>query len=385
VHCKTKLYKDFIKEYLEVNLVPARRLALFAAIFYLLFSGLDAYLSGSITSDLVKTRLVFTSLLFFITVLSLLKIFQLHWQKIFALFVIVGGIGVIVFTTYIHCPLKSLYAQGLLLVIFYGYTMNRLLLVPATIVGLTITTIYMISVVNCTEISQQTMITSFFFQVAVNLFGIINIYQRQRLLFNEFKHRVKEKDNSKQINKLNKKLLHLNKKLNDQASKDGLTGIANRRYFDEYLDKLILNCHNESSTMSLIMLDIDFFKQYNDYYGHLKGDQCLVQIAKLMVENLEGSNGMAARYGGEEFCMLLPNTGSKQATVIVENFKNGLQKLRIQHQDSKISPFITASYGLISVENNFHSISAKKVINFADSCLYKSKNEGRNKITTSII
>lgn len=376
---QSKLYKSFKKDYRTSNLPLARKLALFAASFYMFFSVLDIILLNSSMNQLVKVRAITTIILFFIISLTYLNTFKKHWQKLFCLFVIVAGIGIIIMSSYLECPLKTLYSQGLLLVIFYGYTMNRLLLIPATIAGISVTIIYSIILFNTPEIGPLTTMTSLSFQVAANIFGIFNIAYKQRILFKEYVLEQKDINQSKKMSSLNKKLITLNKKLNDLASTDGLTGIANRRHFDETLNQFIHNSQLEKTPLTLIMLDIDYFKLYNDFYGHVKGDECLKSIAQILQHSTQGSNGLVARFGGEEFTIILPNTDYKKAIITVKAIISTLKVKRIQHNDSPISPFVTASYGVVTACIEYHSLTAKKLVTYADTCLYEAKENGRDK------
>ncbi len=377
---QTKPFQNFKQNYKENNLKQARKIAIFATVFYLLFAVLDSYVAPKLINQLVITRLIFTFILVIIVVLTYTKSFEKHWQKLFSLLVIFAGIGIIIMTSYLPCPMKTLYAQGLLLVIFYGYTMNRLLLVPATVAGMSIFIIYTITSLNSPEISQTHLITSLFFQFTANAFGVFNMAYKQRLLYKEFNSRKKQEKQSNEIVDMNKKLLKLNKKLHDLASTDGLTGLANRRHFDETLDQFVINSKKEKSPLSLIMIDIDHFKLYNDYYGHIKGDLCLRKFADILQKTIGSTNGLCARFGGEEFTIILPNTDYETAILITKRIQATIKEQKFQHHDSPISPFITASFGIASACIEFQSLSPKKLVTFADTCLYKAKEKGRNRI-----
>jgi diguanylate cyclase (GGDEF)-like protein len=374
-------YRNFKKDYMASNLVQARRLAIFATVFYILFTLLDAYLLSSVINQIVIIRLIFTFLLAALIGLSYLDFFKDHWQGLFSTFVVTGGVGVIIISTYLRCPIKTLYSQGLLLVIFYGYTMNRLLVIPATIAGLSTSFIYIAIVLNAPEISQTSVMISLFFQFAANVFGIVNITYKQRVLFHDYVLKQKDLERSKKVNKLNKKLIKLNKTLNDLASTDGLTGIANRRHFDETLDQFIINSKAERSPLSLIMLDIDYFKKYNDYYGHLQGDECLKTIARMLEKITNKTHGITARFGGEEFTVLLPNTTTETASLLSKKIQRELRVENIAHNDSPIESIVTASLGVVTAHINYQTLSAKKLVTYADSCLYKAKQKGRNQIS----
>ena len=169
-----------------------------------------------------------------------------------------------------------------------------------------------------------------------------------------------------------------NRKLQRQAAADGLTGIANRRYFQYYFQREWQLSKREKTPLALILCDIDFFKQYNDTYGHLAGDDCLKKVANLLEKTIRRPADLAARYGGEEFVILLPNTDLLGAQTIARNIQQNLFQLHIVHKQSPISDRITLSLGVAvtipQLEERYDSLIAT-----ADDCLYAAKHQGRNR------
>jgi len=160
---------------------------------------------------------------------------------------------------------------------------------------------------------------------------------------------------------------------------DGLTAIANRRRFDEYYAVLWNLSIREELALSLIMIDIDNFKQYNDNYGHQAGDTCLVRIAQKLSESLKRKTDLVARYGGEEFVCVLPNTGIEGAIKVAEEFRTGILSLQIPHAYSSASSYVTISQGVANISSTKDS-SPEVLIMAADNALYKAKESGRNRI-----
>jgi diguanylate cyclase (GGDEF)-like protein len=166
------------------------------------------------------------------------------------------------------------------------------------------------------------------------------------------------------------------------AGLDGLTGIANRRRFDEFLSSEWKRCQRHAAPISLILADIDFFKRYNDYYGHAKGDAALKQVAAVISQSTPRPEDLAARYGGEEFVCVLPQTGSKGARTVAERIMKSLEHMAIAHADSKAASRVTLSIGVASL------IPAKgqpcnTLVELADAALYEAKRKGRNRISVS--
>ena len=161
---------------------------------------------------------------------------------------------------------------------------------------------------------------------------------------------------------------------------DGLTGIANRRYFEDIAKREWRRALREECPFSLLMGDIDYFKNYNDTYGHLEGDECLRKVATVLKENLKRPGDMVARYGGEEFVILLPDTDAKNATTVAEILRSSVENLGIEHIDSYISDVVTISLGVASILPT-EDVSLSSLISNADQALYRAKKAGRNRIS----
>ena len=167
--------------------------------------------------------------------------------------------------------------------------------------------------------------------------------------------------------------------LSNLAIHDGLTGIYNRRYFDETLAREWKRTMREKAPLSLIMLDIDYFKKYNDTYGHQAGDECLRQVATTISGALRRPADMAARYGGEEFVVVLPNLKLEDSAKFGETIRAKIEALKMEHKQSDANPFITVSLGIASVVPNSIS-SYEELVGAADKALYSAKNKGRNRV-----
>lgn len=170
-----------------------------------------------------------------------------------------------------------------------------------------------------------------------------------------------------------------NQALQQLASVDGLTQIANRRCFDKTLELEWQWIEREKYPLSLILCDIDFFKLYNDRYGHQGGDECLKQVAKILHRNARRAGDLAARYGGEEFAVILSQTDVKGAMRVAESIRSDLEAAAIFHAASKVSKFITLSMGIASAVAA-PGLSIEGLIGEADRALYRAKLEGRDRI-----
>ncbi|WED22884.1 diguanylate cyclase [Vibrio sp. JC009] len=172
--------------------------------------------------------------------------------------------------------------------------------------------------------------------------------------------------------------------LEKQAFIDSLTAIPNRRRFDEILEKEWYRAAREQASLSMILLDIDHFKQYNDSYGHQQGDYCLIQIGRALKESMRRASDFVARYGGEEFAVILPSVTEQEAVEVAKFISQRVAKLKIPHCDSNLdSPYVTVSMGVTSFKPS-ESDDPESFFSTADKALYQAKNSGRNQIKSSI-
>ncbi len=163
------------------------------------------------------------------------------------------------------------------------------------------------------------------------------------------------------------------------ASLDGLTGVPNRRIFDERLDAEWRACRRSGSPLSLLMVDVDHFKLYNDHYGHLDGDQCLKAIASALASSVERGRDMLARFGGEEFVCLLPDTDLEGAKHIAEKLRQAVEGLAIPHVESKTAATVTVSLG-VATTAQCDALEPPDLLKVADEQLYLAKQSGRNRV-----
>ncbi len=173
-------------------------------------------------------------------------------------------------------------------------------------------------------------------------------------------------------------LKEANKKLSLLSVQDGLTKIPNRRKFDDFLSMEWARHFRDKNELAIIICDIDFFKYYNDTYGHQQGDDCLIKVASAIKNSVFRPGDLAARYGGEEFSVVLPQTNGQGALKVAENINKAVEQLKIIHKSSSVNEYVTLSVGASSViptgEISFEDLLAK-----ADEALYEAKETGRNK------
>lgn len=171
----------------------------------------------------------------------------------------------------------------------------------------------------------------------------------------------------------------LKQELQNLATIDSLTQIPNRRRFDEYLNQEWDRLTREQEPLSLLLCDVDFFKRYNDTYGHQAGDSCLRIVAQTISRTAKRTTDLVARYGGEEFTVILPNTNRSGAITIAEAIQQQIENLQIPHPESDVSEFVTVSVGVAS-QIPSRNDSVETLIAKADRALYLAKAQGRNRV-----
>lgn len=173
-------------------------------------------------------------------------------------------------------------------------------------------------------------------------------------------------------------LQNLNRELEHLSLYDQLTGLANRRYFDNTLERQFAWAKRNKSPLSLIICDVDFFKIYNDSYGHQQGDDCLAKVGKVLAEQAKRPTDLACRYGGEEFTVILPETNMQGAKVVAENVRLAVFDQAIPHIGSKLADRVSLSLGVATYHGQFQK--APELTKAADDALYKAKEHGRNRV-----
>lgn len=206
---------------------------------------------------------------------------------------------------------------------------------------------------------------------------VILTRSRNTIAYHRAKKELHQKNN--ELKEKNRELQRLNKTLKDLATIDGLTGIPNRRKFDECLVQEWNRALRDKNPIALIVIDIDYFKPFNDNYGHAAGDECLIKVAQSLAGSMPRAIDFMARYGGEEFVCILPNTDKPGLTMVGNQLRENINALNIPHEFSKISQHVTISLGgatMIPTQEQLPQL----LLGQADSRLYKAKGSGRNRL-----
>jgi diguanylate cyclase (GGDEF)-like protein len=211
-------------------------------------------------------------------------------------------------------------------------------------------------VITTVDVVASLIISREFYKNKLNDFITKKSFQEQNIL----------------LSKTNLELEKANHKLELLSYTDSLTGLLNRRRFDDMIRKEWERCKRYSIPISLIMIDIDYYKNYNDFYGHQAGDECIVKITKAISDLVHRSSDIIARYGGEEFVIGLPHIECDKAYQIAESIRSIVEDIKIPHEKSNVSKYVTISLGVSTITPN-KEFSYKDLIESADMALYKAK------------
>lgn len=190
-------------------------------------------------------------------------------------------------------------------------------------------------------------------------------------------------ETSNELERLNRELTVANQRLQELSLHDSLTGIPNRRYFDENLSQECRRARRTHTSLALVILDIDHFKRYNDCYGHLAGDQCLKQVAMVLADHAKRANEWTCRLGGEEFAMVSVGLSFADVSEWMEQVRRDIELIGLEHRTSGVAEHLTASLGLTFASDVPDRDIARELFQQADANLYRAKTEGRNRLIAS--
>lgn len=211
----------------------------------------------------------------------------------------------------------------------------------------------------------------------------MELHARVRSVLGLRREMEERKAREAQLVKTAKELQKANMELERQSSLDGLTGIANRRYFDSTLQKEWRRAKRHDGPISLMLIDLDHFKSYNDFYGHLQGDECLKRVAAALGGVSRRGGDFPARYGGEEFAVVLPETDEASAREMAETLRANIEGMEIPNERSETSRFVTASVGVATMTPG-GECEPLDIIKQADEAMYEAKRKGRNMVVARV-
>lgn len=269
-------------------------------------------------------------------------------------------------------PLAHFYHVGFIVVIMYGNLVQRLRFWYALVFSLALLAIHVAGIVLLDNFPDRLMWPIVSLVASTACFSLAANYAMERDERRRYLLTRRERG-------LVQELTLAHERLKELSRIDSLTGLYNRRHFQEHLRQTWDRAQYDGDELSILMVDVDHFKKYNDRYGHPAGDECLRQVAEVLRSNLHRPDDLVVRYGGEEFIAVLPRTSASYALVVAERIRQAVEALQMRHESSSTALVVTVSIGVSSCRADV-LLKDSQVIAAADHALYRAKHEGRNRI-----
>jgi len=293
-------------------------------------------------------------------------------QPVISLVMLVGSLGIVAMVYFDPTPTKNYYYSGILLLIMGAFTFVSLRFQYAVSWALATTLAYEAVAIFANHTDPKILVQNTFSIIATIIIGAFSNYLMENYLRRDFLNSLLLEYENRQLEKASHELRRL-------SISDALTDLGNRRHFEAMLDQEWMRALRGETPISLILIDIDFFKCFNDNYGHQAGDECLRLVAEKIGGFARRPGDTSARYGGEEFVLLLPGTDLVQAAAIAEACRACVESLMIPHSHSKVSDVVTISAGVAATVPDCDT-GRGRLVELADKALYRAKSEGRNRV-----
>ena len=272
-------------------------------------------------------------------------------------------------------PYAHFYHVGFIVVIMYGNVVQRLRFWNAVLFSVAMLGIHVGGILLADEFPQRLLAPIMSLVVSTTLFTLTANYLMERDERTHYLLTLKERGLVRELSRAHSQLQSLSRS-------DGLTGLFNRGHFQEYFQQVWDRAQYDHSHVSVLMLDVDHFKKYNDRYGHPSGDECLRQVAQVLASNLRRPGDLVARYGGEEFIAVLPGADGAAAAAAGERVRQAVESLQMRHEASPSASVVTVSVGVASCRADF-LLKPSALLTAADEALYGAKRAGRNRVSVT--
>jgi len=298
--------------------------------------------------------------------------FRRFIQPVISFAMLVASLGIVAMVYFDPTPAKNYYYSGILLLIMGAFTFISLRFLYALSWALATTLAYEMVAIFANHTDVNILVQNTFNIIATIIIGAFTNYLMENYQRRDFLNSLLLEYENRELQKASEELRRL-------SISDALTTLGNRRHFDLMLDQEWMRGMRSETPISLILFDIDYFKHYNDNYGHQAGDECLRLVAGKMRGFTKRPGDTSARYGGEEFVLLLSGTELADAAIIAEACRATVEALKIPHGHSKVSDVVTVSAGVATMVPDGDT-SRKALVEAADKALYRAKADGRNRV-----
>lgn len=298
--------------------------------------------------------------------------FRRFIQPVISFAMLVASLGIVAMVYFDPTPAKNYYYSGILLLIMGAFTFISLRFLYAVSWALATTFAYGAVAIFVNHTDSNILAQNIFNIIATIIIGAFSNYLMENYQRRDFLNALLLEYENRQLQTASNELRRL-------SISDALTTLGNRRHFDLMLDQEWMRSMRSASPISLIMLDIDYFKNYNDNYGHQAGDECIRLVAQKVRGAAKRTGDTSARYGGEEFALLLSGTELADAVIIAEVCRASVESLNIPHGYSMVCDVVMISAGVATMIPNSKT-SSKALVEAADKELYRAKAEGRNRV-----
>lgn len=362
-----------------------RAMMILATMLFILFGGLDFLILDHSSLQPYREPILDLRFLFALPVLLCLNVLaftpltKVYHQWIGGFYVLVIEVSLWVMVMIAPDSVRHIYFTGLLMTQLAGLIVSRLRFLPAFIASF-ILSIFVFYGSFSADFDPLTRVTQLFFFVSVVLLGLVACLSNEMHVRTHFLKMRRLKEDKDKLRKDNDSLHYL-------ADNDSLTGLPNRRYFDENFAQEWRRAIRNRYSLAVCMIDIDHFKQFNDHYGHRQGDLCLTRIGAVLSGFAQRPGDLVARYGGEEFILLLSGVESNKARRIAEKICRAVEALQLKHEYSSAKPVVTVSIGVASIRARDSEPGAVEIkdrfqlIERADRQLYRAKKLGKNRVS----
>jgi len=377
-----KLEQRFLSDFRKSAIHQTRIVSILGAVLFLLFGLMDRWLVYTHWRDVLLIRYaIILPILFIIFGLSFSKKIENSIEWLSMLGVGVVGLGLLAISVLAVSPFNYAYYLGMMLVIVFGATLLRMRFIIVVMLNLWMFLVFIICILLLSKplylpsLGKMNSIIApllIFYWLSMMLVACFNSYLFERFSRNQFIQSLLLQYEADELKKMGNRLHQL-------SITDGLTDLANRRHFESFAKKYYVRAIEQKQYLAIVMVDVDFFKYFNDFYGHQKGDEALQKIAKVLQRHSKRDGELAARYGGEEFVLMYFGQSLEQVAVIAESLRLSVELLNIRHESRDDMDRVTVSVG-VSVKSPDSEASWESILNEADERLYKAKKQGRNRV-----